>query len=368
MTSLYKTTSTSQHSADVADIVLTENINNRWLLRATIVSKPDSADAGVKITLIHQRKARNETWEDVPAPGLNELKAGDHAKVAFKSNETAELYTHLTELYELAAQRGVPMGRKDLVVADKREIIQVPERRRRFIEQLIRENHADEVWRELVSNHPDLATRLSLARVQDNRRKAVNEFCEHLTIGDWAEPQWQGFFVRNSWIFGYGLNYRFLHLLQTQASYGGANVGGRGMEKGDFLAATAAVTRFTVLVEIKRPNTPLLSNVSYRNQAWPPSDELSGGVAQVQANCRRWEIEGSRTEANASLIAEGIHTLKPRGILVVGNTAELAEDHARINAFENYRRSLALPDILTFDELCERAKFIIEHAPESSLA
>ena len=256
------------------------------------------------------------------------------------------------------------MGKKKLVVADEREILQVPQRRRKVIERLIHDNHADEVWQELVSNHPDLATRLSLARVQDSRRKTVDEFCKHLTLGDWAEPEWQGFFVRNTWIFGYGLNYRFLHLLQAQPSYGGADVSGKGTEKGDFLTATEAVTRFTVLVEIKRPDTRLLADKAYRNQAWPPSIQMAGGVAQLQANCRRWEIEGSRAEANAQLIAEGIHTLKPRGILVIGNTAELAGDRDKINSFENYRRSLVIPEILTFDELCERAKFIVDHAPE----
>jgi hypothetical protein len=368
MSSIYKTTSTSLHSADVEDIVLAENANNRWVLRATIVSKTDSPEAGVRITLIHQRKGRNDSWEDIATPGLNELKAGDHAKVAFKSQETAELFRHLTELYALAEQRGVPMGRKDLVVADKRDVLQIPEKRRRYIEQLIQNNYGDELWRELVSTRPDLATKLSLARLQETRRKAVNEFCGHLQACDWSEPDWQGFFVRNTWIFGYGLNYRFLHLLQSQATYGGIDIGGKGMERGDFLAATAAVTRFTVLVEIKRPDTKLLADNEYRNQAWAPSTELAGGVAQVQANCRRWEIEGSRAEANADLITEGIYTLKPRGILVIGNTTEFEYDIPRINCFENYRRSLLLPEVMTFDELCERAKYIIEHNPQQSVA
>lgn len=125
MTSVYKTTSTSQHSADVEDIVLTENPNNRWVLRATIVSKPDSSDAGVRMTLIHQRKARNETWEDVSAPGLNELKAGDHAKVSFKSQETAELYRHLTFVVDRLASASPS---RQAVAADCRPA--VPARRR----------------------------------------------------------------------------------------------------------------------------------------------------------------------------------------------------------------------------------------------
>lgn len=68
-----------------------------------------------------------------------------------------------------------------------------------------------------------------------------------------AENNWQDFFEENTWIFGYGLRYQILRVIQPQPNYGGVAVDGRGGQRGDFLTATEAETRFTCLVEIKKP-------------------------------------------------------------------------------------------------------------------
>lgn len=72
----------------------------------------------------------------------------------------------------------------------------------------------------------------------------------------------------------------------------------------------------------------------------------------------RWE-ESARDEANDSIRDEGIATVQPKGILVVGNLASLATPDAR-RSFELLRRNLVNPEIITFDELLERARFIAE--------
>src|SRR5690606_37023604 len=94
----------------------------------------------------------------------------------------------------------------------------------------------------------------------------------------------------------------------------------------------------------------------YRNQAHLIGRDLAGGVAQLQANCRTWEMSGSREEANAERLAEAEgYTIQPRGILVIGNLAQLDSRDQR-TTFELFRRNLANPEIITFDELLERAK------------
>lgn len=97
------------------------------------------------------------------------------------------------------------------------------------------------------------------------------------------EAFWQSFFERNTWIFGYGLNYKFLKSVQSQPYYGSSNVTGKGGQRGDFLSATAADVKFTVLVEVKKASTPLLGS-EYRNGAFPTSSEFACGVSQLQAN------------------------------------------------------------------------------------
>jgi len=52
---------------------------------------------------------------------------------------------------------------------------------------------------------------------------------------------------------------------------------------------------------------------------------------------------------------------------VIGSLSEFLGEHGsnqeKIRSFELYRRNMASPEIITFDELYERAKFII-HASE----
>ena len=85
----------------------------------------------------------------------------------------------------------------------------------------------------------------------------------------------------------------------------------------------------------------------------------------MQANCSKWEKEGSQTEENKeALLKEQIFTVQPKGILVIGHTDQLDKISKR-NTFELFRRNVVNPEIITFDELYERAKFIVERTADS---
>jgi hypothetical protein len=64
----------------------------------------------------------------------------------------------------------------------------------------------------------------------------------------------------------------------------------------------------------------------------------------------------------------GIHTHEPKGILVIGRTEEFAGDDDKAGSFERYRRRLQNPEIVTFDELYERARYLIETDFETAKA
>ncbi len=122
---------------------------------------------------------------------------------------------------------------------------------------------------------------------------------------------------------------------------------------------TEAVHRFTVLVEIKTPQTPLLGR-EYRNGAYLLGTDLNGGINQLLANAGTWELEGARRlEYAVESENENIHTVRPRGILVIGNTSQLDQLNQR-NTFERLRRSLHGLEIITFDELFARAEHIVD--------
>lgn len=360
MAERYEVSTTSRHSADVSDKVLKETSTTRLMLRPEIIENPHDANACVRIALVHQRKSTSTAWEDIPVKPLSSIKAGEEVKLPLDSQSTLELFQQLTNLYAIGAKGNSRFGKTSLVVGREEEIIQADASRTRVIKLLLAKGHSDTIWKALVRENPDLATQLSYSRIHEERKTALQEFRSNLGQTQ-SENWWQGFFERNTWIFGYGLKYQILKSIQAQPHYGGTNIAGKGMEKGDFLKQTEAEVKFTVLVEIKKPNSCLLGIKTYRNGAWQLSEELTGSIAQLQANCRRWELDGSQAEQNReALQEEKIYTVQPKGILVIGNTKELNKISKR-NTFELFRRNTVNPEILTFDELYERAKFIVEH-------
>lgn len=359
MSDRYKINSTSRSSAEVADRELSCSTTTRRILRSELVDNPKNADACVKISVIHQRKKPKDGWEDVETESLNSLKAGEIRKLHLDTAETLALFSELKNLFAIKQEKGVPYGERDIVVGYESEIIKADPKRAKIIQELLNQGYSEQVWDELVKYQPDLADKLCLLRMHQSRVEALKEF-EKESRSDRPESFWQDFFERNTWIFGFGLNYQFLRQVQSQPSYGGTNVSGRGTQRGDFLTATEAEVRFTVLVEVKKPTT-MLMGAEYRNGAFPPSQELAGGVAQVQANCRKWEMEGSRSEENREILGvDNINSIQPKGILIIGNTSQL-DTSAKKNSFEVYRRNLSHPDVITFDELYARAKFFVEH-------
>lgn len=359
MTEKYEIQRTSLQSAAVSDKVLAETKTTRLIVRSEIVSNPNNPDARVKITLVHQRKSLKGNWEDAPAEPLSTLKAGEQIKLILHSEPTLELFRHLDNLFTIATKGKIGFGKTSLIVGREEEVIQTDVGRAKVIRLLLDRGHSDDIWNELIEINPDLATRLSYARIQNERRLELQTFKTNLILRH-GESWWQDFFERSKWIFGYGLNYKILKSVQNEPNYGGANLTGRGAQRGDFLQRTEAFIRFTVLVEIKKPHSELFGTKQYRNGAWELSEELTGGVSQLQANCSKWEKEGAQTEANReALLKERTFTVQPKGILVIGHTNQLT-DISKRNTFELFRRNVVNPEILTFDELYERAKFIVD--------
>jgi hypothetical protein len=195
------------------------------------------------------------------------------------------------------------------------------------------------------------------------RKKRLTQFQDCL---DRFAPEafWQDFFENNKWIFGYGLNYVILRI-EKQPNVGGVQFEGKGAQKGDFLGITCGDVKFTALVEIKLPSTPLLAGKEeIRNGAWSLSKELTDALVQVQANIDKWIVTSKSVENIDKLEKDGVYTVRPKGILVIGRLAEVKNGpRSRHETFERFRRSVSGIEIITFDELHERAKFIVEHTP-----
>ncbi len=197
------------------------------------------------------------------------------------------------------------------------------------------------------------------------RKERLSEFESSIKRQATDENWWQDFFEGNKWIFGYGLNYQILRQTQPQPHFGGTTIAGKGGQVGDYLTSTSGNLSFTVLVEIKTPDTPLLQGTEeIRSGAWSLSKSLTDAVSQIQANIDTWDKEGSRQPCNIEILEkENIFTVQPKGIIVIGSLSQL-DSRSKRETFQRFRKSLHGVDILTFDELLKRAEFIVEELEE----
>jgi len=192
MAEKYEIQRTSLQSAAVSDKVLAESESKttRLIVRSEIVKNPNNPDARVKISLIHQRKTLKGSWEDAPAEPLSALKAGEQVKLALHSEPTLELFHHLNNLFTIATKGKIGFGKTNLIVGREEEVIQTDAGRAKVIKLLLDKGYSDDIWSELIQTNPDLATRLSYARIQSERRAELQTFKTNLRLRQ-DESWWQ---------------------------------------------------------------------------------------------------------------------------------------------------------------------------------
>lgn len=200
--------------------------------------------------------------------------------------------------------------------------------------------------------------------------RAVQSYAQDSSISHFSvEGVWQHFFERNTWIFGYGLAYRFNGVLQSQPSLSDTNASGKGQVIGDFLLSDS---KFLTFVEIKRPDTPLFKNRKNRAQTWGLSNELFDSVSQI---LNQKALGSIKYDAGELYDGEGnqirAKPVDPPTLLVIGNWSECDVETAEAKSImsrtlELFRRDSRNIQILTFDELFERAQFIVSEAVDST--
>lgn len=242
--------------------------------------------------------------------------------------------------------------------------------------------------RVVMASNPKLLAMLAREEVTDEdivalgyRKKQLAIFHRLLTDADFfaakerehpkgPEQVWQKFFEHNQWIFGYGLSIIYFEPLQDRAletRVTGSSVLGPGKTVDALLKSQAQIST-TSFVEIKRHDTPLVEPTAYRAGIWQPSKELTGAVAQIQGTVAAaldlWRPQEQITDKEGNPTGETLFTTEPRSYVVVGRLSEFQSEHGinsqKFRSFELYRRNLLRPEIITFDELYQRARYIVE--------
>lgn len=195
------------------------------------------------------------------------------------------------------------------------------------------------------------------------RKQGLEEF--ETQIGrSCSEGQWQDFFEREQWVFGYGLDYRIMRQFSREAVVGSGGVDNQNKPVADFLMT---FTEYTVLVEIKRPDTHIFKRAKGgRAGTWEFTSDFTSAVSQILEQKAEWSSFAESGEHYDKATGRRLtaRTRNARCILVIGSRAEFdgsaneREANLKRDTFELFRRECRSIDIVTFDELLERAQFI----------
>ena len=355
--------STSLDTADVNPLVLREG-DTRLVFLPTLVNNTKDAAASLAGAFAFQRKGRRDNWENADAINLNTLKAGDGVKLVLKSGELLTLYRMLQQLYEISDTHGVKSGRREFVSfrlgddgssfdpdgltafgnEDANSLI------RAFFSWLSSRQTAD-LLHQMEGVAPAELMNFDAAVGAARLAGFLQDYDDNYHRTD--ERYWQSLLKKHAWAIGQ-IYAQPIILVDREVYVGGRKHTNNKGNAVDFLYKNA-LTENSFLVEIKTPHKELVQSGEYRNNTFAAGEHVVGGVQQLLMD-RCWLSEQWRTLVDEDEPEFRVHS--PRALLIVGDSKTLTTAHRR-RSFELYRGEMATVDIVTFDELYDRVKSLV---------
>jgi len=318
--------------------------------------------------IVRQKIGNDGSWKDVNEVNFTSMPADCGVSIELDTKATAQLYSKLSQLYEIQKQ-GVDIGHQKYIVAkEDRVLIIDDENKAKAIQDLLDQGHSEEFWRALTQADPDLATRLAIAKIQLDRQQAIYKFEGALIAHAHDEAYWQKFFENHPWMLQSAFS-AAVFMLNGETYLGGKRPEGRQGKGGvatDFLFADGSTKSFAV-VEIKTPAAHLVgsryrgaSDAGYDNEIYAMHADLTGGIVQVR-NQITIAIEDFQSVLGRSYRAK-INRIHPKGVLLIGSTDSLTQREK--DSFNQFRQGLFSLTVITFDELLNRLKLM--YCPDSN--
>lgn len=201
-----------------------------------------------------------------------------------------------------------------------------------------------------------------------NGEKMHDDYRNKYGIRPGEEYIWHHFLKKHDWILGLNVDLKFIHDFLDEQKVGNEDSQGSGSPQVDLLG----ISEFTVLVELKHTNTDIFKKTKSKGRAntWDFTGDFIEGVSQCLG--QKFELEKSfdrKTfvkDDNTQLQKTGIETIDPKSILLIGNKRHEfpidKSDNTNITknkTLERFRRNNRNVEILTYDELFERAYHIV---------
>lgn len=179
------------------------------------------------------------------------------------------------------------------------------------------------------------------------------------------EVIWHHFFKENDWIIGLNTDIRFIRDFLSEQKIGTENSQGKGSPKLDLLG----ISYFTTLIELKTSNTKIFKTAKSSNSRTNTWDFTTDFIeAYSQTLSQRTEIHKNKEiieETGKKLDTEVHRILDPKSVLIFGNRNiefphnRSVENSIKSDCFERFRRDIRNLEIITYDELFERAYHIV---------
>lgn len=185
--------------------------------------------------------------------------------------------------------------------------------------------------------------------------------------GSGEETAWHHFLKKHTWVLGLNLDIRFIRDLIDEVDLVSSSTKDKGSPKSDLLG----IHDYTVLVELKTPNINVFTKVRKRTaraNTWSFSDDFIDGISQCLGQKFGWD-KSHRTKDlvkdNKIINQDLVRTIDPKTIFLIGNKSKEFPESSRDidiitkrDTFERFRRNNRNIEIMTFDELYERAYYI----------
>lgn len=187
--------------------------------------------------------------------------------------------------------------------------------------------------------------------------------------GSGEEAVWHHFLKKHHWLLGLNADVRFIRDLIPEGNVGITDTQGRGSPKADFVG----LNDYTTVIELKTPKTKIFTErkkSTSRANTWSLSDDFIDGISQ----CLGQKFDWDKSHKSKDLIKNGegvdqdrVRTVDPKSIFLIGLRSEFPESSrekdvwTKRDTFERYRRNSRNVEILTFDELYERAYYLVHN-------
>lgn len=182
-----------------------------------------------------------------------------------------------------------------------------------------------------------------------------------LSAGD--EVIWHHFLKNNDWILGLNVDIKFIREFYDEQKIGIENSKGSGSPRTDLLG----VSDYTTLIELKHSNTKIFKKEKNKARAntWDFTSDFIEGVSQ----CLGQKFALDKSYKSKDYVNESGHildknqtlTIDPKTVFIIGNrnvefphNMEI-DNYTKSRTLELFRRNNRNVDIITFDELFERA-------------